>query len=115
MKKRLLQVIAFICVAATLFSLAACVKQPETGDDIVVENERVEHKATNGLHKGVDNIPDTGVPFVTDGSSEYKIIASNTDENHKNAIAKAAGFISSHINGATVPKHDTIQSIMFSS
>ncbi len=84
-----------------MFSLAACVKQPETGDDIAVENERAEHKVTNGLHKGVDNIPDTGVPFVTDGSSEYKIVASNTDENHKNAIAKAAGFISSHINGAT--------------
>lgn len=100
MKKRLLQVIAFVCVAVTLFSLCACVKQPDNSNDVVAENERAEHKVTNGLHKGVDNIPDTGIPFVVDGASEYKIVADNSDS-HKNAIAKAAGFISSHINSAT--------------
>ena len=100
MKKRLLQVIAFVCVAVTLFPLCACVKQPDNSNDVVAENERAEHKVTNGLHKGVDNIPDTGIPFVVDGASEYKIVADNSDS-HKNAIAKAAGFISSHINSAT--------------
>lgn len=101
MKKRLLQVIAFICVAVTLFSLCACgKKQPDPIDDVVAENVRAEHKVTNSLHKGVDNIPDTGIPFVVDGTSEYKIVAGNSDI-HKNAVAKAAGFISSHVNSAT--------------
>lgn len=100
MKKRLLQVIALICVAVTLFSLCACGKQPGSGDDVVAENVRAEHKVTNSLHKGVDNIPDTGIPFVVDGTSEYKIVAGNSGI-HKNAVTKAAGFISSHVNSAT--------------
>ena len=66
MKKRLLQVIALICVAVTLFSLCACGKQPGSGDDVVAENVRAEHKVTNSLHKGVDNIPDTGNYRVPD-------------------------------------------------
>ena len=48
MKKRLLQVIAFLCVAVTLFSLCACVKQPDNSNDVVAESERAEHKVTNG-------------------------------------------------------------------
>lgn len=100
--KKFTRILAFVCLAATLLSLlCACAKQPDNNDEIVAETEVVEHKATNGLHKGVDNIPDSGIPFVTNGASEYKIVASNSDENLKNAIAKAAGFISSHIDSAT--------------
>lgn len=100
MKKRLLQVIAFVCVTVTSFLLCSCGKKPDSGNNVDVENIRAEHKVTNSLHKGVEDIPDTGKPFIVDGASEYKIVASNYGS-HKNAVAKAAGFISSHINSAT--------------
>lgn len=77
MKKRLLQVIAFVCVTVTSFLLCSCGKKNDSGNNLDAENIRAEHKVTNSLHKGVENIPDTGKPFIVDGASEYKIVASN--------------------------------------
>ena len=75
MKKRLLQVIAFVCVTVTSFLQCSCGKKNDSGNNLDAENIRAEHKVTNSLHKGVENIPDTGKPFIVDGASEYKIVA----------------------------------------
>ena len=87
MKKRLLQVIAFVCVTFTSFLQCSCGKKNDSGNNLDAENIRAEHKVTNSLHKGVENIPDTGKPFIVDGASEYKIVASNYGS-HKNAVPK---------------------------
>ena len=44
MKKRLLQVIAFVCVTVMSFLLCSCGKNNDSGNNVDAENIRAEHR-----------------------------------------------------------------------
>lgn len=107
MRESLKKGIACLCLATVMFSLCSCMDGCSGGTDssggsnIPAEAELTEHKVTNGLHLGVENVADTGIPFIVNKKTEYKIVIGTENASLRSSVVKAAGFISSQINNAT--------------
>lgn len=102
MKKKLTKAIACLCSVMLAVSSAGCKKDSPGGNGNIpapqnTVNDYTEHKVEGTLHKGLENIPDTGVPFVVNGSTEYKLVYNAEDAE----VSKAAQFIALQIYAAT--------------
>ncbi len=102
MKKSIIKIVCIFMCLCCLF-LAACDKTPD-GDDTnkipVASNtakDYDDHKVSGTIHYGYDQLKDTGMPFVVNEETEYKIVYNDSDDN----IATAAGYIIDNVKKAT--------------
>ncbi len=103
------KLIVALCLASVTFSAVACGGKDGGSNRLPSENGVIEdyneHKVAGTVHYGLENIKDSGVPFVVDGKTDYKIVYDKANS----AIGKAGDYIVSQINeatGATLTRED---------
>lgn len=107
MKNKFIKIIAVVCIFAMMIPiLASCQQtepdQPGTDTNEIptatgTKNDYAEHKVEGTLHKGYENLANTGMPFVVNGKTDYQLVYDADNE----YIAKAARFIDSNVIAAT--------------
>ncbi|MBR2986332.1 MAG: DUF4838 domain-containing protein [Clostridia bacterium] len=104
MNKKLIIFIACVCLLVMTVSVFAGCNPDNNGgntDGLPTATNTIkdykEHKVEGTLHSGLDNLATTGLPFVEDGKTDYKLVYDATNEQ----ITKAAMFIDSNIIAAT--------------
>ena len=81
-----------------VFSFSSCEKASTSSIPIAENTVKgvVEHKLSNTLHKGLDNIVETNNVFIKDGKSDYSIVCSGSSYEYKASI-----YISNQLGEAT--------------
>lgn len=93
--KKSRKIISIVLSTLMFSALTACggAKKPTATE---TTQEPAEHKVTTTLHKGVNDLKDTGMSFIKDKKTDYQIVVGT-----ESSMRKAASYIVSQIFSAT--------------
>ncbi len=110
-KKNFKNILCAALSLTTVFSVASCGKSKDKTPSATGTVDAVqEHKATNTIHVGYDQLKDSGMPFVVNGSTDYKLTYNEEDVD----VTTAAKYIVANVTSATQASIETAENAEWS-